>query len=397
MGGVDQLEAAFASGQLVRPTAEALNFIDLVRALAGLAGAPNIERTTGVEALRRQIGPAEHYLFVLVDGLGADQLPKLPADGFLRAHLADELQSVFLSTTAAALTTLATAQWPAAHAVPGWWTYLDEPGLSAITLPFQERATGQPLGAFGVSVEQLLPLPGIWSTITHKPLSVIPAKLTETTYSAYLAGHTLRLGYTDIAQALAFAAHAALNAPGASYTYVYLPELDSLMHHHGTDDPQVGALLLQIEQELARLHERLAGKARLIISADHGQADVPPDRNFVLAQDDPLAALLLCPPTGEPTTPIFHVHRGQADAFAAQFLERFGEHFVLLTADEVERLRLLGPMPLSPLMKRRLGTFLGIALLPAKFSIEHTGGATANIGVHGGLTKQEMTVPLFLA
>ena len=49
MNAVEQLEAAFAAGQLVRPTADTLNFVDLVRALADLAGAPNIERTPGVE------------------------------------------------------------------------------------------------------------------------------------------------------------------------------------------------------------------------------------------------------------------------------------------------------------------------------------------------------------
>ena len=125
-------------------------------------------------------------------------------------------------------------------------------------------------------------------------------------------------------------------------------------------------------------------------------ADVPPQRNFVLSADDTLARQLICPPTGEPTTPIFHVRDGFAESFAAQFNDRYAEHFVLLTPAQIDDLRLMGPEALSPEMTRRLGTFVGIALQAAKFHVENTGGAPQHLGVHGGLTPQEMYVPLIV-
>jgi hypothetical protein len=143
--------------------------------------------------------------------------------------------------------------------------------------------------------------------------------------------------------------------------------------------------------------DRLAGRARVVISADHGQVDVPPERRFVLPADDPLRARLVCPPTGEPTVPVFHVIEGEQSAFAAEFDERFGEHFVLLPTAEAERMRLFGPGALSPRMRRRLGSFVGVAAEPAVFYIAPCDTGAKNVGVHGGLRAAEMFVPLILA
>jgi hypothetical protein len=396
MNAVDRLQSWFDCGQLIRPSAEVLNFVDLVRALLRLGGAEAAGSAPGVDAICRQIGPAEHYVFILIDGMGANQLEKLPPDVFLRMHQVGVLQAVFLSTTAAALTTLGTGLWPCSHSVPGWWTYLEKPGISAVTLRFQERATQRPLGEFGVSAEDLFTVPSIWPGLRYKPLSVLPAEYLGSTYTQYTTGGTACAGYTNLPQAMAITRKAVLNAQQPSFIYLYLPQLDELSHQRGPDDDRVFNLLRLLEVTLTGLAEALTGRARVVIAADHGQGTVPAERRFILPKDDPLRGHLLCQPTGEPTVPIFHVHPTHAESFAAEFTGRFGEHFALLTVDEIEGLRLMGPEKLTPLMRRRLGTFIGIARKPARFYIEPTDGHPEYIGVHGGLSPEEMVVPLII-
>ncbi len=95
--------------------------------------------------------------------------------------------------------------------------------------------------------------------------------------------------------------------------------------------------------------------------------------------------------------PIFHVREGHREQFAAQFAARFGGHFALLAPEEIECMRLLGPGELTPVTKRRLGTFLGIAPQPAKLYVHPCDRCSPeNIGVHGGLSSAEMDVPLIL-
>jgi len=397
MNDVDRVRTWLSSGEMLAPTGDVPTFVDLTRALLRLGGAPDVGGGAGVGQIVDVVGEADHLVFVLIDGLGADMVTAMPDDAFLRAHLVGEVRSVFLSTTACALTTLATGAWPAEHGVPGWWTCLSERGLSITTLPFVERDTRRPLTELGVSLEEVLPVPSAWPQMTHEPLTLLPQEIHNGVYSTYAAGDTLRSPYVDFRQAVSLICRRVQSARAPSFTYLYLPQLDELSHRRGARHAEVGQLLLTLDWLLSDLSRVLAGRARMVVSSDHGIADVTEDKRFILSADDPLAALLRCAPTGEPSVPIFHVTPGQEEAFAATFAERFGEVFALVRPDETESLGLWGPGELSPAMRARLGTFIGVSSSPAIFSFEPCGGAKTHIGIHGGLTPDQMRIPLIVA
>ena len=393
----DRLIKAFRDGQLVKPGAKGLNFVDLVNALARLTGLEGVEASPGVTFLCRKIGKADHYLFVLIDGLGMDLVNRLPQYSLLRSGTVGELQGVFLSTTASALTTLATAQWPCSHSVPGWWTRLEPPGITAVTLAHVERSTRKPLSEFGVSVEDLFPCASFWPKLHYEPLSILPAEIVDSPFSNYARGGTARIGYTGLREAVKVASEAILDASGPSLTYLYLPQVDTLSHHEGPEHQTVREFVFVLEQELSELVAAVSGRARIVISADHGQLQVPEADRFLLSDDDPILRHLKCAPSGETNVPIFHVRGDCEDAFATEFSARFGEHFILLTLEHVEGMRLLGPKALSPMMKERMGDFLAIAQKPACICVgppEESG--SDNNGIHGGLSPAEMIVPLII-
>lgn len=395
--GTDKLNHWFQTGKLVRPSAEALNFVDLTRALAQLGGVEGVAGGAGAAKLRRIIGDAEHYLFVLVDGLGVAQSRKLPSGSFLRSRMVEELQAVCFTTTAAALTTLATGQWPCAHGIPGWWTYLGDKGISAAVLPFQERSSERPLQELGLDINELFPAPSFWAGFKSGTKSFLPAEIADSPYSRYASGEQARIGYAGLAEAIVKTRESVLNAAGPSFTYLYLPQLDALAHKKGTEDLGYRDLLTAIDEHLDVLARSLAGRARLVITGDHGGVNVAPEKKFVLAQNDALGSRLQCPPTGEPVAPIFHVKAGQEKAFASEFNDRFGEYFALLTPDEIEEMRFLGPAELTPVMHQRMGTFAGIAGRPAVFYVRPWDEGVENVGFHGGLTGTEIHIPLILA
>jgi hypothetical protein len=392
MSDVSKLQEWWDAGDLVRPDASQLNFIDLVRALAATVGV-STDGSPGCEAVRHHLGSPDHLVVVLVDGMGADQLGTLPEDAFLRRQCVEELQSVFLSTTGAALPSLASGLWPAQHGSPGWWARIDPPGVNAVSLPFQEQDTRKSLAEFDVTIEQVFPAKSLWSgdSITN----VLPVQNVESRYSRYATGGTRRAGYKEIDEALALV-RSSVRENGPGMTYVYLPQYDNVCHGWGVASAQAQELLVHLDALLARLAGDLSGTARLVITADHGQIDIAKRRVQVLKGNDPLRDHLVALPTGEPAVPIFHVRADHEDAFADQFRTRFGEWFALLTPDEVEALELLGPGCLSPVMRQRLGTFMGICRVPTKVYIKPAGSSAGHIGVHGGLTHQEMTIPLIV-
>ena len=396
-GNRNRLVKAFRFGQLVEPSVKGLNFVDLVNALACLTGLEGVEVSPGAASLCRRIGDADHYLFVLIDGLGMDLLHRLPSSSFLRSNTVGPIQAVFLSTTATALTTLATAQWPCSHSVPGWWTHLQDHGITAVTLPFVERFTKKPLAELGIPAEDLFILPSFWSRLQHKPLSILPEDIVDSTFSIYACGGTARAGYRDLTDATKTACELVLGASGPQITYLYLPQIDNLCHDKGPEHGAVRDLLLALDQQISDLVHGLEGRARTVITADHGQVQVPVEKRFLLSKDDSLLSYLQCPPTGETNVPIFHVHPGNESSFVAEFSERFGRHFILLTPQDIEHLRLLGPGDLCPAMRARMGTYVGIAQEPACLCFgppEESG--SENSGIHGGLSSAEMIVPLII-
>lgn len=394
----DRLLECFNAGLLVRPSADVLNFTDLTRALLRLGGAQEIPEGNGVDELERLIGPADHYVFVLVDGLGVAILESLPVDSFLRSHMRATLQAVFPATTAAALTTLATAAWPASHGLPGWWIYLPERALSITPLPFVERFSEEPLGRRGVEASEVFTVPSAWSRLTHSPLTVICASLTESVYTTYTSGRTPRRGYERIGEAVDIALERLASATGKTLTYVYLPHVDLAAHDHGTRAEQTRRAVRDVEAALSRLACEVAGKARVIITADHGLADTPRERNLVLEEGNALLTELLCPPTGDPSMLIFHAREGRAEAAKRAVAESIGEHFALITPEEAQEMQLFGPEPLSAVTRARLGDFTGIALHPSTVWYNPAGVNFVPLAAgHSGLTPSEMIVPLILA
>src|SRR4051812_48077220 len=180
-----RIENAFAQGLLVRPTDRQTNLLHVVRAIATVTGAADFRASPRVKDLLALIGEPQHLVFVLIDGLGFDNVRNLPPDSFIQTHLRGQIIAGCPSTTACALTSIATAEYPNQHGVTGWFTYLPEFELTATVLPFHERFSHAPLVAQGISVQQVLHLDPICGKMQRDVLTIVPASISDTPYNNY--------------------------------------------------------------------------------------------------------------------------------------------------------------------------------------------------------------------
>ena len=63
----------------IRPDAGVPNTVDLSRALASICGTPGVELSPSARTVADAIGPAEHVVFIMADGLGMNLIERLPA------------------------------------------------------------------------------------------------------------------------------------------------------------------------------------------------------------------------------------------------------------------------------------------------------------------------------
>lgn len=393
--GARRVRAALARGDLLHPCEGPASTVDLSAALATLAGVPDLRLTEPARSLARSIGSHDHYVLVLVDGLGMNLVEPLPADALFRAHLAGELRAVFPSSTASAITSLATAAWPAEHAVVGWWTYLPDAAITATMLPYIERFSEKPLDIAQVPPRYAFPLPSIASRLTRRYVSFAPGAIPRSVYSRYSSGDAPSRGYDTLARGVASLVEHVRTAASPTYSYLYVPHVDTTEHTHGPQAPETSAALAEVQSQLTCLVHELDGRARTVITADHGQFSI--GRTHWMRPGDALDELLLVPPTGDGRTHFFHVKNALRNEFEARFTESYGDTIALVTLEEAEDLALFGPVPLAPETRRRLGDFIGVALDRDVLFHQRSAPREQLRGHHGGLTPDEMRIPLILA
>jgi hypothetical protein len=396
MNDVERLLGWFDAGDLRRPDPLAPGTVHLSRALAALCGAP-LQLNEPETAVAAAIGEPDHVVFVLADGLGMNLIRDLPGDSFLRRHLAMELRSVFPSSTAPARTALATGLWPAKHGVPAWLTYLPDRNLQTVTLPYTERFTAKPLDEAGLDASDLFTQPVLAASYTRDAAFCMNRRIAGSVYTRYVSGGHPQLPYDKVDAAAEVIADRIGAASEATYTHLYYPDVDSALHLHGPSSKEVSAAIARIDAALAALHDATGDRARIVVSADHGGYEVSPDQKLIVEPGDGLSELLVTPHAGEAPVPIFHVRPSHAADFAAKFRATAGDAYALLSVDEVDDLRLLGPEPLSATTRSRLGDFIALSAHGESvvYSLDTT--LIAMKGFHGGLMPDEVDIPLVVA
>ena len=388
---IERMRAAFHDGTLLHPLDGDGNTVDLAQALSSLAGAP-VEPCDRARELRDEIGAQEHYVVVIVDGLGMNLVERLPVDAFLRRHLIRELRAVYPSSTAPGLTSLATAAWPGEHAVLGWWLYLPDAGVTSTILPYVERFSNRPLEQLRVPPSYAFPRVARPTQFTYHVRTFMPAPIAGSTYTRYSSGDAPYYGYGDLRDAVEHIARRIRGATGPTYNYWYIPHVDAAEHTWGVGSPQTWSALQQAQACIAELASQLRARARIVVTADHGQIDV--GQRHIIDRDDELAALIAIPPTGDPRSPLLHAR--DTTALRACFARGY-ENYALLSIDEAEELRLFGPVALSDEARRRAGDFVAVAFDDSAIFYEPDASLRAMVGVHGGLSPSELRIPLVVA
>jgi hypothetical protein len=331
---------------------------------------------------------------LLVDGLGAALLQQFPDSHLARAHIGT-LSSVLPSTTASAITTLATGVAPQQHAITGWHMWLRELGSVATILPFAPRHGGASFSTAGWSPTQFIGAPPLYDRLAVPATVLSPAWISDSAYSRATAGRARRRGYANMEDF--FAQLVTQLADGRpQYLYAYWTELDSLAHEHGSASHQVREHFLALDRAFAAACAALRGSGALLLGcADHGFIDTDEAHTLHLADHPRLADTLAMPLCGEPRTVYCYLHPGRKAEFLGYVRGELGMQCEALASAELLAEGWFGRGTPHPRLRERIGDY--VLLMKDNYTLRDR---LANekpfrqMGVHGGVSASEMEVPL---
>ena len=362
----------------VRPAYGTGSLAELLPSVCAVLGVPG---TTDVLGLGLE--GVDRVAVLLVDGLGLYQVPVVAAYApILHQMETRSLTAGFPSTTPVSLVTLGTGVPSGAHGVLGFTLRKPDGGI------LNHIRWGDD------------PDPALWQPVRTRFAQAAAAgvNVTQVTRPEFQGtGLTVAanrgadfIGAKD-ADALVAGMLEALEKPGI--VYGYHPDLDHEGHGSGVDSPPWRDAAGGVGRLIAALVERLPAGAALLVTADHGQLNVPAEGRFDLGADPALGAGITAV-AGEPRVRYLYTAEGAVDDVLAAYRSVLGSSAWVLTRDEAIDGGWYGPVPVAH--RDRIGDVVVICLERAVLLAG--GWEPPSVGqlvaYHGSVTAAEMTIPL---
>lgn len=379
-----------------------LQLVDPAYGQASLADVmPGVLAGLGVAAasdplgLATQLDGVRRVVLLQVDGLGYYQLaPAATVAPVLADVVAGRLgqlrpiTAAFPSTTPTGLTTLGTGVSPGTHGVVGFRVRM--PGSDQVLTHIRWRDDPQP--------ERWQPVPTGFERAAAAGVTVRVVARPEydgsgLTRSAWRGGRYMP---ADDADQLATELLAALaDDPAPSLVYGYLPDLDAVGHWYGLESPEWRQAAVLTDRLIERLVAGLPADAALLVTADHGQLDIPQQTRLDLASEPELRAGVRVI-AGEARVRYLHPEPGATEDVLAAWRGRLGQAAWVGTREEAVAAGWFGPV--TPAHLPRIGEV--VVVCRGRYAVMSTGTEPARdaqlVAYHGALTAVEMLVPLLL-
>ena len=382
--------------RVIFPDYQGSSIANLMQTLASVRGG-DVGLYPPLDGLDTQsLANARNVVMLVIDGLGYEYLSQYP-DSHLYEHLHSKIMAVAPPTTTASVSTYLTGLAPQQHGLTGWFTYLRELGSVVTILPWVLQAGGPQLGESGRVAMELLNLPSFFDRLAVDTYSVMPDFLQGSEFNLMVSGQASLVPYGTYQQCFDEVARLCRNTR-KKYVYAYWAGFDMLAHGFGVGSEQVASHFLELDQAFDKLVDQLAGSdTALLVSADHGFVDAPPEKRIDLSDHPELKACLQVPLCGEPRLAYCYVRHDRRPQFEDYVEQNFSGIAQLYVSQDLVDENLYGLGRAHPELANRTGDYT-LVMEDSYVMIDSLPGDTTPqlVGYHGGLSSQEIYVPLIL-
>lgn len=408
-----------ADGEYFLPAYDDYCLSNLPSALLSLFGVKPATHALA-QLLSEQIGKPQNILLFVIDGLGFNQWDLYADRSPFFSRLTERglvvpITTVFPSTTAAALTSICTGLTPQEHGLLEWRVYYEEIDTMVLTLPFapDDKSPADSLLTRGANPKLLLDKKTIFQELkaANVPTHILKRNLyAKSVYSklAHDGGSTVPyITATDFAVNLRRVLSAKKKP---SFTYAYWDALDAIGHVYG---PHTESYINEMEDIshvwqnyiIDRLPPEVAKDTWLLVTADHGQVKQDIKRTIYLTDYPEIRELFALGPSGKTIYPwgsprdlYLKIKPGMVETAIERLKKLLNGKAEIYHSQELLERGVFGRGTPVPTWNSRLGD---ITILPHDNETVWyemiPGEKLQKLGGHGGMSADEMLIPLAIA
>lgn len=316
----------------------------------------------------------DKVILMLFDGYGKSiQERYLTKSDFIFRKKAFEITSVFPPTTVAATTAVCSGKFPVETGWLGWRQYFKNHSVVVDMFTNNNSESGEKInGPFLSSV--YCDYPKIWEILEEHNIKagcLYP-------YPIDPSGPKSLDEFFQIADVL-------MKKEGPHFYYMYNPEPDHTIHEFGTEDERV----LHISKDINRKVYKLAKDNKdnlIIVLADHSLINTT---FFNIKEHDDFFSTLITVSSLDSRSAFFHIKENCKEKFVELFNKYYGDHFLLLSKQEVIDQQWFGEGSSHPMFEDFLGEYMATSISKYGFSFEDE---SPMIGAHSGSLEEESII-----
>jgi len=350
----------------------------------------------------------DKIIFIYLDGLGYEVFKESMKETMNIYPI--EITSIYPATTSAIVTSFATSKYPSIHGVLEWNLYLPEINMLIEVLPMKpyRKRCNDVLCESGVKPSNIIKSRRIYRSLSKEGVNIkayLRGYISHSCYTKYILDGVEINPYINITDLSVILKNDLSKDPGRSLYYVYIEGMDSIAHLHGYGREEyimdIKYTIKILFESLSRLDKNILRNTLIVLTSDHGLTNIPKENMIFLdkinrkikkyIKKDVNNIYLV---SGSPRNVYLHIYYEYIDK-VYKILESISDKAII-----VEREELINSKLMKDIRKNIINRIGEIILFPTPNNgiwIHHYPGETVKtIGFHGGISIDEMKIPLIV-
>ncbi|MFH1608023.1 MAG: alkaline phosphatase family protein [archaeon] len=340
---------------------------------------------------------SKNVVLLVIDGLGYEYLRK--SKSFLNDYLVGEMTSTFLPTTACAAVSLMTGVAPQQHGLSGWYMFFKELGVLSLSLPFSPKYGGRQFSEHEIPIETVFDEKPFQSRIKNKAMcfTINPRGFLKSDFNRQVGKDSEKLFYNNLEGFFRQIKRAISSSNRRKYIYCYWGNLDGIAHKKGIGSRKARSHFNELNKKLKKFIKGIKGTdTTLIITSDHGLVDTSLKYLIKIGKHPGLRECLTLPFCGDARTAYCYVHSFKTKQFEKYVKTKLNKYVWMFKSEDLINKNYYGLGKPNPKLFDRVGDYVLVCKENYAFDNRFRFNKKPNIGHHGGVSKEEMIVPLVL-